>query len=82
VYFDVPDASLRAKIWRMKAPHLKAKDTAHLAEFTLSGGEIDNVCKRMLVESTIFDKSLGIDDIVKLIKSEMSLKHESTRVGF
>jgi AAA+ superfamily predicted ATPase len=82
VYFDVPDASLRAKIWRMKAPHLKAKDTAHLAEFTLSGGEIDNICKRMLVESTIFDKSLGIDDIVKLIKSEMSLKHESTRVGF
>ncbi|PLX70337.1 MAG: hypothetical protein C0602_05870 [Denitrovibrio sp.] len=82
VCFPVPDASARAKIWKQKIPALSAKDADVLSRYQVSGGQIENVSRKMLIDSMLHNSKQNLNDIETLIKSEMSFKQTEKIVGF
>jgi hypothetical protein len=57
-------------------------DSAHLAsKFTFSGGQIDNVARKYLLEKIIQDKEFNLTKLDNLCEEELFGSH-SSRIGF
>lgn len=82
VCFPVPDAALRAEIWKLKMPSLTAKEAALLGTYKASGGQIENVCRKVLIDSMLHNTKPKLCDIEVLLKNEISFKQEDKIVGF
>jgi len=77
-----PDSSVRKKIWMSKMPELSMKQCDILSEFTLTGGQIDNVLKRKLLQS-VLNNSCSFEDLVSFCEAEqMSFGVARNSVGF
>ena len=84
--FKKPKEKLRAKIWRYKLKHLSDIDIAVLAKYDLSGADIENICKKYLINAAIAQNNKDqnnkdIDLLNKIIAQEKALKHKVI-VGF
>ena len=80
--FPRPTAGLRARIWRSKLPELAPEEAEALAAYDLSGGEIENVARRYIVD-TLFSGTPDLERLEALCRQESSLKKgERRRVGF
>jgi DNA polymerase III delta prime subunit len=82
VQFKLPNAATREKIWQHKLPELMPADSVHLAsKFTFSGGQIDNVARKYLLEKIIQDKEFNLTKLENLCEEELFGNH-SSRIGF
>jgi len=82
LHFPSPTPEIRARIWRSKLPELSEKEAHLLAAHPLSGGEIENVARRYIVD-TIFRGKPDIERLEAICREEASLKKgEKRRVGF
>jgi SpoVK/Ycf46/Vps4 family AAA+-type ATPase len=82
VEFKNPDEVTRVKLWKSMLPELNEKDRMVLGrQFKLSGGQIENITRKYLLDKAIFDKKLHIDDMVKYCKEEVPEKLEM-KIGF
>ncbi|HOW51484.1 MAG TPA: AAA family ATPase [bacterium] len=80
--FPNPTPSIRARIWRSKLPELTGDEADTLAVHSLSGGEIENVARRYIVDS-LFSGKPDLDRLEALCREESSLKKGIGRkVGF
>jgi ATP-dependent 26S proteasome regulatory subunit len=74
VYFDTPDAALRARIWRLHLPeghHDPDIDLATLADkFELRGGAIKNALVRACYRAAGEGRKLGMSDLVECARLE------------
>ena len=79
-----PDTSLQQKIWRHKLEWLNEETAYRLAEqYQFSGGEIDNIAKKAIMEEILRGKRATVADLEDYCKVEkLSRERATRRVGF
>lgn len=84
IRFPEPNADIRAKIWKIKSPNLTDLECCRLAkDFDFSGGQIDNIIKKMAIEEAIYGKEFSIENIIELCNSETFVRIKSiNKIGF
>ena len=84
IKFCKPSILSRTKIWKNKIETISEQEAAQLAaDFEFSGGQIDNITKKMLMSSLISDKPCTIEDIIEYCQNELFVKKGNTKViGF
>ena len=84
VEFKAPGEDVRRSIWKSKLPHLSDEDAGALAsEFKLSGGNIDNVARKSVVDYVLTGSQDDVETIRKYCGEEsVSKKKEVRRIGF
>ena len=86
IEFHAPDERTRLKIWRSKLPQVSGEDLAVVArEFPFTGGHIDNVATRAIIES-IMDGSdtVTLESLINYSKDESHFTNKDSRrrIGF
>jgi len=84
IRFDKPGTDVRAKIWQTMLSDLPDCETMILAEkYPFSGGQIENVARKHLMNKVLYDTPCTLDNIVKLCDEE-SIQSASSRrpIGF
>lgn len=84
IKFDRPTAKTREHIWKSKLPELEDKIYEKLSKYDLSGGQIENVTRKYLINKILNQKEFDFDEILEYIKEEISFKNDdnSLKVGF
>lgn len=85
VEFNAPGETVRRKIWKSKLPHLSEEDAGTLAsEFKLSGGNIDNVARKSIVDFVLTGSQDGVETLRRYCGEESltKAKKEVRRIGF
>ncbi len=81
--FEIPDKEIREKIWQNKLPELSIEDIKKLSEFKLSGGQIDNIVKKIVITRILEDKKLNFSEILKYVNEEIYFREENRKIiGF
>lgn len=71
IRFDKPSPDVMAKIWKDKIPSLSDADTMHLAaNFNLSGGQIENVSRKVLMKKILHNEETSLIEIIAMCKNE------------
>jgi AAA+ superfamily predicted ATPase len=82
VQFKKPDAATREKIWADKLPDIPAKDVKYLARtFDFSGGQIDNVSRKYILENILNNAQPNLEAIEKLCQDEL-FGQSGSKIGF
>ena len=85
IMFEMPDATVRQKIWQQMIPELKDSDAAVLAgSFDFSGGQIENIARKHAINSILYGDST---DVLSLLESycrneQLSNTVTRKRIGF
>ena len=85
IAFDAPAADVRARIWRSKLPHLTDDDAFALASaYPLSGGNIDNVARKSVVDYVLTGAHADLPTLRKYCGEETITTTRKTRarIGF
>jgi hypothetical protein len=84
VEFNAPDEGVREKIWKSKLPHLGDGEARILAsKFKLSGGSIDNVARKSVVDYVLSGSHADLATLLKYCGEEsITCKNETRRIGF
>ncbi|MGJ0339438.1 ATP-binding protein [Aliarcobacter cryaerophilus] len=84
IKFDRPTAKTREHIWKSKLPELEDKIYEKLSIYDLSGGQIENVTRKYLINKILNQKEFDFDEILEYIKEETSFKKDdnSLKMGF
>ncbi len=84
IKFDRPTAKTREYIWKSKLPDQQDSTYVQLAKYDLSGGQIENVTRKYLINKTLNQKEFNYDEILEYIKEEISFKNDDSnlKVGF
>lgn len=71
IEFDKPDVRIRAKIWKSKLSYLSESDCEELArEFEFSGGQIDNICKKAIIDEILTGQKANFFQILQYCQTE------------
>ena len=85
VEFARPSLEARQSIWQSMIPTLSIDEAYSLAsEYSLSGGQIENIARKRMVDYILYDKSASLDTLRTYCDSE-SLEHIQRKhpvVGF
>jgi AAA+ superfamily predicted ATPase len=86
VRFDKPSADIRAKILMDRIPGITASDAAFLAEtYDLSGGQVENVARKIVTEMVISGITPGKELIEKFCNEETGFRgatEKRNKIGF
>jgi hypothetical protein len=83
VEFQKPDIVAKAMIWQSKLPWLLPEDCRLLAnQFDFSGGQIDNVVRKVEVEAIINDNLLSFELVTLFCNQELMVRESRGKVGF
>jgi hypothetical protein len=78
-----PNISIRADIWRGKITHLTKDEAMKLANrYDFSGGQIDNILKKVEMSYILNDACSDIEQIINYCESEQLTKNRLAKVGF
>jgi SpoVK/Ycf46/Vps4 family AAA+-type ATPase len=82
IEFKNPLPEIREKIWKEKLPELKPVQARDISlKYQLSGGEIENVARKYIIEKVIEKKQLSLDRLMEFCELEKPFqKHK--RIGF
>lgn len=86
IKFLKPDAAVRAKIWQSMLPGLDSTVVSTLAnEYGFYGGQIENIARKVLVDSILYgkDKDIDIESIRGYCRHELIGRNKIKRpIGF
>ncbi|MDR1803088.1 MAG: hypothetical protein LBQ94_05720 [Treponema sp.] len=84
ITFDKPCTESRMGIWNALLPVLPEDLAAELSgKFDLSGGQIENIARKIEVDSIISGGDLSMDDLVQYCRDESQNSFSSSkRIGF
>ena len=84
IRYDKPSIAARAKIWQIMLSNLSSEDAHQLAsQFDLSGGEIENIARRLSVNAILSgSEEINVDEIISLCQQERINNPIRTRIGF
>ncbi|NCB14454.1 MAG: AAA family ATPase, partial [Erysipelotrichia bacterium] len=74
IKFERPTAKTRAYIWKSKLPELDDKIYEKLSNYDLSGGQIENVSRKYLINKILNQKEFNYEEILEYIKEEIEFK--------
>ena len=82
IKFEKPVLEARKSIWLSKMPALAEEAAQDLAaSFSFSGGEIDNVVRKVTIKEVLGGKEPELQEIKRLCREE-KLHGDSARIGF
>ena len=83
VHMDQPSPRVRQLIWKTMLPDLSDGDAANIAkEFSLSGGQIENVTRKMFVDNVLQNKKVTLNAAREICKQEISNNANPSVIGF
>jgi len=84
ITFDKPCTESRMGIWNALLPDLPEDKAAELSgKFDLSGGQIENIARKIEVDSIINGSGLSMDDLIQYCRDEsMNGFNAAKRIGF
>jgi SpoVK/Ycf46/Vps4 family AAA+-type ATPase len=84
IKFEKPSPESRAGIWQSLLPDLPENQTAELSKrFELSGGQIENIARKVEVDWITEGKKTGIAALTQYCKDEVQNDfNASKRMGF
>jgi DNA polymerase III delta prime subunit len=82
IEFSRPDCESRKAIWQSMFPDLADNDAEDLAStFEFSGGQIENIARKRLVDAVLFDEPSNMDAMLALCREE-KMDKEKRQIGF
>lgn len=78
VEFAKPSSQTRTKIWKAKLPQFKDEDIHAVSHYELSGGQIENVSRKFMLDTILNLKEFDIQELKKLCENEASFKKDAT----
>lgn len=84
IRFDKPSVEVKSKIWKTMIPELSESDTSQLAStFDFSGGQIENIARKITVDSILYGNEVSLDSVRNLCEEE-NINKQNNRfvVGF
>lgn len=83
IQFDKPTLAIRAKIWKEKLPMLTKKQCESLANsYNLTGGQIDNIVRKMEIEEIIKGDVLKYGRVASNCEDELLRQRNNEQIGF
>lgn len=85
VKFDVPSVEVKSKIWLSMMPNLEEKQATELSsKFNFSGGQIENISRKKMVQSIITGREPDFEEIVSFCEEEIidGTDKSRNRIGF
>ncbi len=83
VKFDAPTIEAKKQIWLDKMPSLNDEQAQVLAsQFNLSGGEIDNIARKAMIDEVLTGQQPTVDYLERLCHEEKMGKKGTRHVGF
>ena len=84
IKYAKPSLKAKAMIWKTKLNQLCDSEAMQLAEeFELSGGQIENISRKIFLDSVLFNKPIHLNEIVKYCEDEMLItNHKGRKIGF
>lgn len=83
IQFEQPNSDARKLIWQSMLPELSEEEVFILSgQYELTGGEIENVVRKYIIDKIINCHSSNIDFLHELCQSEKSLYVKRNNVGF
>lgn len=83
VKFEIPEIETCAKIWKSKFCFLSQNESIRLAkQFPFSGGEIDNIARKSLMNELLNNTPTTFLDIVQFCRQEKWGNYEDKKIGF
>ncbi len=83
IRFDKPTAEAKTSIWLSKLPELSYADAHTLAtNYDFSGGQIDNVTRKALMQEIIKGVRPTVDNLATICKEEKISKSDISKIGF
>ena len=81
--FDKPTLEAKQNIWKSKLNWLSDKECRDLAaSYDFSGGEIDNIARKVVMEEVVSGNRPDINFIVDACKNERFAASQHTKIGF
>jgi len=82
--FDMPNVESRAKIIKERLEHLTEAEAFHIAQnYTLSGGQIENIARKLVMEELACGKQASFVNILQFCEEELNFKKKGgNRIGF
>ena len=81
IKFDRPTPKTRTYIWKSKLPELDDKIYEKLSIYDLSGGQIENVSRKYLINKILNQKDFNYEEILEYIKEELEFKKSDENGG-
>ena len=83
VKFDKPSHLIRQKMWQSMIPELTADDAQELSKhYDFSGGQIENIARKCIVDSILFDYQPSLSSISKMCQEERVVNSNCHPIGF
>lgn len=83
IRFNKPEIEQRRLIWKSQFPMLSDDDARSIAgEFNFSGGQIENVVRKMTIDSILTGKDGGLEQLRRYCGEESFNKSNVKRIGF
>ena len=82
IEFEKPNDEAKQHIWKLIIPTLQDSEAAELSrQFNFSGGQIENVARKCMVDSIILGEEPNMDRIIFHCKNEL-LTNNRKPIGF
>ena len=83
IRYDKPTVEAKQSIWQNKLPMLSDADAQSLAKsYDFSGGQIDNIVRKALIQEVIRGEKPSLQNLVPLCKEEKIAKRVACKIGF
>lgn len=80
IEFKSPSAEVRKQIWRSMLPDMDESNIKAMAErFSISGGQIENAVRKMMIESILKGCPLNTDEVIAICEDEVQKKRVSLK---
>ena len=80
IKFEKPSSKIRMAIWKSKLTDLDDSAYEKLSKYDLSGGQIENVSRKYLINKILNQKEFDMSEILDYVKEETNFKSENSEV--
>ncbi len=80
IEYKKPSETLRKKLWLSRLPQ-SGKFIDKIVRYELTGGQIENVARKALLDSILNQREISLEDVKRLIEEEIGFKKDSKKVG-
>ena len=83
VKYSRPSTEAKKSIWKSKLNFLSEEDAVRLAdEFDFSGGQIENISRKLFLNTILLGKSYSLEDTIQYCTDEILLDQNKKKIGF
>ena len=83
IKLEKPEVAVKARIWKSKLKNLSLPECELLAEkFDFSGGQIDNVVRKIEMNGIIYGTSPEMENIIRFCEEEEIQKSSRIKIGY